>query len=120
MRVEFDPVARWVSFDCPGCGMTHLLNVDPALRPRWSFNGDLDRPTLQPSILAKSGHYGDRNTTDCWCNYEERTGKPTPFSCGVCHSFVRDGRIEFLPDCTHALAGQTVELPEIGRPAATT
>lgn len=30
----------------------------------------------------------------------------------VCHSFVRDGRIEFLSDCTHALAGQTVELSE--------
>jgi hypothetical protein len=31
----------------------------------------------------------------------------------LCHSFVRDGRIEFLSDCTHSLAGQTVELPEI-------
>ena len=29
-----------------------------------------------------------------------------------CHSFVREGRIEFLSDCTHALAGQTVELPD--------
>lgn len=33
--------------------------------------------------------------------------------CVVCHSFVTAGRIEFLPDCTHALAGQTVDLPEI-------
>jgi hypothetical protein len=30
----------------------------------------------------------------------------------VCHSFVTDGKIQFLGDCTHALAGQTVELPE--------
>ena len=30
----------------------------------------------------------------------------------VCHSFVTDGRIQFLADCTHALAGQTVDLPE--------
>ncbi|MCZ4340562.1 hypothetical protein O4H52_03015 [Sphingomonadaceae bacterium G21617-S1] len=29
----------------------------------------------------------------------------------VCHSFVRNGQIEFLSDCTHALAGQTVPLP---------
>ena len=35
--------------------------------------------------------------------------EPTP---KVCHSFVRDGRIEFLSDCTHELAGQTVELEE--------
>ena len=30
----------------------------------------------------------------------------------VCHSFVTDGRIQFLGDCTHSLAGQTVDLPE--------
>ena len=29
-----------------------------------------------------------------------------------CHSFVRSGRIEFLSDSTHALAGQTVDLPD--------
>jgi hypothetical protein len=26
--------------------------------------------------------------------------------------FVTDGRIQFLGDCTHALAGQTVDLPD--------
>jgi hypothetical protein len=30
----------------------------------------------------------------------------------VCHLFVTDGRIQFLGDCTHALAGQTVDLPD--------
>lgn len=30
-----------------------------------------------------------------------------------CHSFIEGGRIRFLSDCSHALAGQTVELPEI-------
>jgi hypothetical protein len=30
----------------------------------------------------------------------------------VCHSFVTDGRIQFLTDCTHAFAGRTVDLPE--------
>ncbi|MNJ76318.1 hypothetical protein D3C77_735750 [compost metagenome] len=30
----------------------------------------------------------------------------------VCHSFVTDGRSQYLTDCTHALAGQTVDLPE--------
>lgn len=32
----------------------------------------------------------------------------------ICHSFVRNGKIEFLSDCTHELAGKTVEL-EIGK-----
>jgi len=30
----------------------------------------------------------------------------------VCHSFVTDGNIQYLGDCTHELAGQTIELPE--------
>ncbi|MHC8396108.1 hypothetical protein ACYZT8_21075 [Pseudomonas sp. LB3P93] len=30
----------------------------------------------------------------------------------VCHSFVIDGCIQFLGDCTHELASQTVDLPE--------
>ncbi|MGC4033677.1 MAG: hypothetical protein QM754_18485 [Tepidisphaeraceae bacterium] len=33
-----------------------------------------------------------------------------PFTCYRCHSFVRDGQIEFLGDCTHELAGKTVPL----------
>lgn len=28
-----------------------------------------------------------------------------------CHSWVTEGRIEFLADCTHSMAGQTVDLP---------
>ena len=27
-----------------------------------------------------------------------------------CHIFIRDGRIQYLNDCTHALAGQTVDM----------
>lgn len=40
-------------------------------------------------------------------------GRPDAGKTHVCHSFIRDGRIEFLSDCTHALAGQTVDLPDI-------
>ncbi len=52
----------------------------------WSYNGDAARPTISPSVLVTT--VGAR-----------------------CHSFVRDGAIEFLSDCTHALAGRTVPLP---------
>ena len=31
----------------------------------------------------------------------------------VCHLFLRAGRIQFLHDCRHALAGQTVDLPDL-------
>ena len=30
-----------------------------------------------------------------------------------CHSFVTDGRIQYLDDCTHELRGQTIDLPDI-------
>jgi hypothetical protein len=56
----------------------------------WEFNGDVERPTLSPSLL-----------------------RTAPHKSLVCHSFVRDGRIEYLGDSTHALRGQTVELPEV-------
>lgn len=66
---------------CPGCNHGHVYDS------RWTFNGDLEKPTFSPSYLAK------------------RPGL-------VCHSFVSDGKIQFLNDCTHALAGKTVELGE--------
>ena len=104
-----------VHFECPGCGEAHTLNIDPSQgRPCWSFNGNADKPTISPSILAKSGHCASGKAPgNCWCDYEQRMGKPAPFTCHVCHSFVRDGSIEFLSDCTHHLAGKTVELPEV-------
>lgn len=78
----------------------------------------MNKPTFSPSVLVRNGHYlPGRISADgsCWCTYnaekEAKGEKPAPFKCGVCHSFVTDGRIQFLGDCTHALAGQTVDLP---------
>lgn len=106
-----------VAFWCPGCEQYHGIYVDRAEHPVWSFNGNYEKPTFSPSILIKSGHYCDHaRPGDCWCNFKERfpgEGGPPPFKCGICHSFVTDGKIQFLSDCTHKLAGQTVELPDI-------
>ncbi len=95
-------------FRCPGCKQTHDVNTT------WNFNGDFEKPTLQPSVLVKAGHYcPGQEGKDCWCTYEERLGEKPHFSCYICHSFVTDGKIQFLSDCTHALAGQTVDLEDI-------
>ena len=84
-----------VMFLCPGCRIYHTPVVNaPDGGPVWEFNQDLVRPTLSPSILV-TGEFG-----------EDRVPQR-------CHSFVRGGRIEFLSDCTHALAGQAVDLPPI-------
>jgi hypothetical protein len=103
-----------LSFYCPGCREYHTINtISTNSGPCWGFNGNYEKPTFTPSVLVKSGHYCDHAKPGyCWCNYKERfpdEGEP-PFKCGICHSFVTDGRIQFLSDCTHELAGKTVEL----------
>lgn len=103
-----------VSFFCPGCGYRHYVTTGEGAPARWSWNGDLEKPTLTPSVLVRSGHYvPGSEAEDCWCTFEERTGREPHFKCGVCHSFVTDGRIQYLGDCTHHLAGQTIDLPDI-------
>lgn len=99
-------------FRCPGCDEVHNVQTGEGPGTRWGFNGDLSAPTFTPSILVRSGHFvGNKTPGGCWCDYEERFGDKPRFACRVCHSFVTDGRIQFLDDCTHALAGQTVALP---------
>ena len=112
-----------IGIRCPA-GHDHNLPVDwtpPGMerspenagKPIWGFNGDLERPTLTPSILWRTGHYaGAMPLGECPICKRAQEREHETF-CVVCHSFVRDGRIQFLPDCTHALAGQTVDLPEI-------
>ena len=102
-------------FWCPGCKEPHGVPVRQAV-PGWScvwtWNGSRELPTLAPSVLIRSGHYVPGYASGvCWCTYNrEHPNDPAPFVCGVCHTFVRDGRIQFLNDCTHEYAGRTVEL----------
>jgi len=82
-------------FECPGCGYNHSYGTKPYTdthgrqHPVWSFNGDVDQPTFNPSLLVNAGMPEKR-----------------------CHLFLKDGMIQFLSDCYHELAGQTVECPE--------
>lgn len=95
-----------VAFWCPGCSEAHAIKPDI-----WAWDGNPERPTFSPSVLVRGGHYAD-GKHPCCCDYNrEHPDDPSPFKCSVCHSFVRAGQIQFLGDCTHALAGQTVPLP---------
>ena len=77
-------------FHCEGCGNSHSVRVRGP-RPCWKVSGvEEDKPTVYPSIRVRGG-------VDL--KY-------------VCHSFVRDGKIQYLKDCTHELAGQIVEIPD--------
>lgn len=73
---------------CKGCGYEHAF----ALRNEGGhheFNMDLNNPTISPSLVQG------------WV-----PGKR-------CHSFIKNGHIQYLSDCEHELAGQTIELPDI-------
>ena len=81
---------------CPGCDELHSFAVDRPFHngARWSFDGDAAAPTFSPSMNIGTGPFPDGHT--------ER-----------CHYFLHGGRIQFLGDCTHKLAGQTVDLPDL-------
>lgn len=101
-----------LAFWCPGCKEYHCVHVNRGQYPVWSFNGDYNNPTLSPSVEVRSGHYLTPDKKECWCNFKDRypdEGEP-PFKCGVCHAFVTNGKIQYLNDCTHELAGQTVDM----------
>lgn len=100
-------------FECPGCKEVHVVGTS------WKFNGNLECPTFTPSILVRSGckTEGHKEGDNCWCTYNKECielGKdPTTFKCVRCHSFITDGKIQFLNDCNHELAGKTVDLPSV-------
>ena len=79
---------------CPGCDNLHApcIRKGDRERPVWTWNGNLDAPTVEPSILVQGA--------------------------GRCHSFMRDGQWQFLSDCSHNLAGRTVPLPPLPEWAA--
>jgi hypothetical protein len=73
-----------IRFFCPGCARSHVITGGEG---GWEWNGDLEKPTIYPSIFAQG-------QIDC-------------------HSYIVDGFIRFLEDSTHYLWGQTVPLPPI-------
>lgn len=105
-------------FYCPGCKGLHMIRHGPGQRPRWEWNGNVDKPTFTPSILVHATKMTEQGRAAYNVWRDAGFPKPAPEQQfdnvpTVCHSFVTDGRIQFLGDCTHELAGQTVDLPEL-------
>jgi len=57
----------------------------------WTWNGSTEAPDLKPSLLTRMGRDG----------------------AVVCHSWVNDGKVQFLSDSTHEFAGQTLDLLDV-------
>jgi hypothetical protein len=92
-----------LSFMCPGCNERHIVNIDTGPGPRWDYNQQPASPTFFPSILVT---WNEPSDVEGEFDDESKDKKH------ICHSYVTEGRIKFLSDCTHALAGQDVPLPE--------
>ncbi len=88
-------VYQALAFMCPGCmefqgSGLHLLPVNSTTKsPSWNWDGNLEKPTLSPSILTGRG------------------------SEKICHSFLEAGVFRFLSDCTHSLVNRLVEIPDL-------
>lgn len=110
----------------------------PATGPYWDWNGRTDGGfTISPSLLCYSSahlcpeeyeHYtlcndgkgcdkvnGHAILNENWRDTDERVlghNKPHVIepAWGNCHSFIREGQWQFLGDCEHKLAGQTVPM----------
>jgi hypothetical protein len=72
-------------FFCPACRNNHSFET-----PRWTFNGNVDKPTFKPSLRLL-------NDTDVI----------------LCHLNLTDGLIFFHGDCPHDLAGKTVPMEDL-------
>jgi hypothetical protein len=76
--------SAWVFF-CLPCGRSHPYSV-----PRWTFNGDVERPTFTPSLRILDGNNGT-----------------------ACHVNITDGKIIYHGDCPHSYANKVIDLPDV-------
>lgn len=80
-----------IVFFCPACKTTHSINTNPKNGPVWQYSNNKNTgATILPSIK-------------CTVDYPRYTS--------VCHFYITNNHFRYLNDCTHQLAGQTVEIP---------
>lgn len=86
LKVGNDEHGHQYWFYCPGCEMEHAFDN------KWKWNGDPINITISPSLLVNGvGNNSNRR----------------------CHSFIKEGKIQFLSDCFHKLKSQTVIIPDL-------
>lgn len=89
---------------CPGCEEMHVITS------AWEFDGNLESPTFSPSIRITGKQTIKINSE--WVGDWVRDAQGNPVDL-CCHYFLIAGQLQFCGDSTHALAGQTIPLPEL-------
>lgn len=104
--------ATHIMLHLPGPFMNRIIPVitkgNRDKTPCWTWNGDVNKPTLKPSILTK----GTKTLTDDEIN-RVYAGDDIPVTNIICHTFITNGQVQFLNDCTHEFAGMTVDLLDV-------
>lgn len=110
-----------LGFWCPGCREMHVVWHGAGPGPRWTWNGDVDRPVFGPSVLVTGHWYTPKGAADEQAWQDAGCPQPRPqFETADtrCHTFVgcngaQPGQIIFLSDCTHELAGKVVDMADV-------
>lgn len=85
----------YLYWECPAqnCG---LVRIPVEGDRKWTWNGNLDKPTLAPSVrITWDFGVAPNRVSNC------------------CHFNVTDGQIVFHDDCTHELKGKTLAMPDL-------
>jgi hypothetical protein len=92
-----DHSVEGLSFYCPACDHLHAFYTKHAfngvVKETWNFDGNLDKPSFTPSL---------KNTCDNHPDPKQR----------CCHLTVTNGKIKYHDDCSHLMAGRTIDLPD--------
>lgn len=116
--LEGGRVAYW----CQGCGHLHQINVGDGPGPRWGYNNNPEAPTFTPSVRVTWTEPANLHNPEAMQRDLEDVrarradgdeNARVPLANKVCHTFITDGRVQFLGDCTHQYAGQTLDLPDL-------
>lgn len=152
---ESVPAYREVRVNCPGCQSMHHFTVEildsrytrhnGSPEPTWSWDGNLEKPTFSPSMLAYSSVHlckDEHQYAECDGNCDQLghslmwklpdgsletrwykqsapegavevkahdvTGHTKAPAWGNCHSFLTNGVWQFLSDCAHVHAGESM------------
>lgn len=86
----------WIFF-CPGCQSHHGVWTKLGRSgPVWHFDGNMEKPTVTPSLRMDTGH-----TDDAGVHHPK-----------ICHLEISAGQLRFVPDCYHELSGKTVPMEQ--------
>ena len=84
--IKVHPVVDGWAIRCPACAQVHVMRG-------WDFNGNKEKPSFAPSLKVTSMNAKCEVTA-------------------VCHSNIINGEFHYANDCTHALKGQVVPVPD--------